>query len=231
MWMPSLVVPPWTSANVALQRDEEPLPGALRVEPGENAGVGDEAQRRAVRGALVVVGDVLAPPCRDAIVVAQPLEQPPQLIGREQEEQHHRVGLLGELVAVRVVALGAQDPVQPLDVPVLRSVGVPVEFFEILVALELTDNAVAVERERTSAGSCPPTFAAPRRRGSASRAARRPARRQEREDLLRNVAQPGHHDVGVGVVAQPALLGIRVLRHGTRRAPSPRGSRSAPARG
>src|SRR5437868_6511328 len=47
--------------------------------------------------------------------------------------------------------------------------------------------------------------------GHAARAARRPGSRQQREDLLRDVAQPGHHEVGVGVVAQAALGVIRVL--------------------
>ena len=142
--MPSLVVPPWTSPTSlsrATRNRSHELSGSSR---GEHAGVGDEAQGRAVRRALVVVGDVLARGVR-AVVVAQPLEQPPQLLAREQEEQHHRVGLLGELVAVGVVALGTQDPVEPLDVPVLGAVGVPVELLEILVALELADDAVAVE--------------------------------------------------------------------------------------
>ena len=52
-------------------------------------------------------------------LVAQPREQPRDLVGREEEEQQHRVGLLGELVAVRIVALGAQDPVEALDVAVV----------------------------------------------------------------------------------------------------------------
>ena len=65
----------------------------------------------------------------------------------EQVEQHDRVGLLGQHVAVGIVSLGAQDPVQPLDPAVLRAVRVPVELGKLLVALELADDAVAVERD------------------------------------------------------------------------------------
>ena len=133
-------------ADVALERHEEALPRALRVQRGQDAGVGDEAQRRAVRGAPVVVLDVLRA-VSGAELVAEPLEQIARssLVG-EQVEQHHRVGLLGQLVAVGIVALGPQDPVEPLDVAVPRPVGVPVELLELLVALELADDAVAVER-------------------------------------------------------------------------------------
>jgi hypothetical protein len=35
--------------------------------------------------------------------------------------------------------------------------------------------------------------------------------RQQRQQLVGNVAQPRHHDVGVGVVAQPAVRRIRVF--------------------
>src|ERR1017187_2869431 len=197
-------------ADVAFQRGEEPLPRGLEVQRREHAAVRDKAQRGAVRCALVVVGDV---PGRGigTVVVAQPLEQPPQLVVGEQEEQHHRVGLLGELVAVGVVALGTQDPVEPLDVPVPGAVGVPVQLLEILVSLELADDAVAVEGNEHPAAHVRPRaqlFVA-----QAQLRAQRvgPRRGQEREDLLRDVAQPRHHDVGVGVVAQAALSGIGVL--------------------
>src|SRR3984893_7421798 len=197
-------------ADVALQRDDEPLPRGLDVQPREHAAVRDEAQRGAVRGALVVVGDVLARGVR-AVAVAQPLEQPPQLVVREQQEQHHRVGLLGELVAVGVIALGTQDPVEPLDVLVLGAVGVPVELLEILVSLELADDAVAVKRDEHPAAHVRP------RAQLLVAEAQLPAQRvgprsgEEREDLLGGVAQPRHHDVGVGVVAQAALSGIGVF--------------------
>ena len=38
-WMPSLVVPPCTSLDVALERDQEPLPRALRIDRGEHTAV------------------------------------------------------------------------------------------------------------------------------------------------------------------------------------------------
>src|SRR3984893_10054498 len=142
-------------ADVALQRDDEPLPRGRDAQPREHAAVRDEAQRGAVRGALVVVGDVLARGVR-AVAVAQPLEQPPQLVVREQWEQHPRVSRLGELVAVGVIALGTQDPVEPLDVPVLGAVGVPVELLEILVSLELAADAVAVKRDEHPAAPVRP---------------------------------------------------------------------------
>ena len=67
-----------------------------------------------------------------------------QLVLREKEEQHYGVGLLRQLVAVGVVAL-ARRIRQPLDVAVLLPVAVPVQLLELLVALELADDAVAVE--------------------------------------------------------------------------------------
>jgi hypothetical protein len=62
-----------------------------------------------------------------AVLVAEALEQAPEGAGREEVEHHHDVGLLGDLVAVGFIALGAQDAVEALDVPVTRPVGVPVE--------------------------------------------------------------------------------------------------------
>ena len=38
MWMPSCVVPPWTSSASLAQRDQEALPGALGVQRGEGSG-------------------------------------------------------------------------------------------------------------------------------------------------------------------------------------------------
>src|SRR6185437_11741205 len=56
------------------------------------------------------------------------------------------VGLLGQLVPVGIVSLGAENSVEPLNPAVLRSVGVPVELGKLLVAFELADDAVVVER-------------------------------------------------------------------------------------
>ena len=106
----------------------------------------DEAQRGAVGGPLVVVLGVPAHHL-GRVVVTQALEESPELVLGEQEEEQHGVGLLGQLVLVRVVALGAQDAVETLDVAVLLAVVVPVELLEVLVALELADEPVAVERD------------------------------------------------------------------------------------
>ena len=62
--------------------------------------------------------------------VAEPVEDLPHLVGRQQVEDHEHVGLLGELVAVRRIALGLEDPVEPLDVAVALLVVEPVELLE-----------------------------------------------------------------------------------------------------
>src|SRR5690606_41564207 len=72
-------------------------------------------------------------------------EQPGQLIRREKVEEHEHVGLLGKLVAVRVVPFRFQDPVQALDVAVTGSVARPIELEQEVVALELADDAIVVE--------------------------------------------------------------------------------------
>ena len=116
--MPSDVVPPWMSDDVGLQHLLEELHRPVAVGPGQHPGVHDAAERRPVRGAGQVVVDHL----RDLFgreAIAEPVEQLTQLVGRQQVEQHQRVGLLGRLVAVDVVVLGLQDAVQPLDVAVL----------------------------------------------------------------------------------------------------------------
>ena len=170
----------------------------------------DEAQRGPVRGAPLVVVDRPAGGF-GRVLVAELREQPAQLVLREQEEQHHRVRLLAQAVAVGIVALGPQDPVEPLDVAVLRAVAIPVEFLQVLVTLELADDAVAVERdEHLAAHLTPPADllvlqADPHAQNVA------PARGKEVEHLLRGLADPRHHHVRVGVVAQPTLGRVRIL--------------------
>ena len=220
-------------ADVGLDGDEEALPGALGVDAGEHRGVRDERERRAVRGAPVVVGDG-AP--REVLVVgdrvvAEAGEDLAQLVVAEQEEQHDRVGLLGELVVVGVVTLGLEDAVHPLDVLVLGPVAVPVELGEVRVALELGDHrvavVVAVGRHRHRRAHLRPARdlvvgdPEPAAQGAAA------ALGQQGEHLRGGRADPGDHHVGVGVVAQPAGLGAAGSARGTRRAPSRRGSRSA----
>jgi hypothetical protein len=58
-----------------------------------------------------------------------------QLVGGEQEEQHHRVGLLGHLLAVGIVAGGLEDPVEALDVGVLGAVAGPAMASAVSAAL------------------------------------------------------------------------------------------------
>ena len=94
--------------------------------------------------------------CLFAVLVAELVEELLELPLGEQEEQHDGVGLLAELVAVGAVALGAQDPVEALDVPVARAICLPVELFQILVALELTDDAARLEGHEHLAGHLPP---------------------------------------------------------------------------
>ena len=198
-------------ADVALERHEEALPRALGVDPGQRGGVGDEAERRAVRGAGVVVLDVLASRVRGE-VVPEPLEELGQLLLGEQEEEHDRIGLLGQLVAVRIVALGPKDPVEALDPAVVAlAVPVPIEVRELPVSLELADDALAVERHQHLAAHVPPRGdlvvgqpePGPQRPGA--------ARRQQVENLRRGGADPRDHDVGVGVVPKAPLLRPRVL--------------------
>ena len=52
------------------------------------------------------------------VVVAKPFQEPSELFGRQQVEQHDDVGLLRDLVAVRAVPLGLQDAIQPVDITV-----------------------------------------------------------------------------------------------------------------
>ena len=119
--------------------------------------------------------------------------------------------MLAEAVAVGAVALGAEDPVEALDVRVSRAVAVPVEFLQVLVTLELADDAVAVEGDEHLAADLLPSLdlvvlqADPHAQNVA------PARGQEVEHLLRGLADPGHHHVRVRVVAQPALVRVRIL--------------------
>ena len=108
-----------------------------------------------MRRALVVVLDVSCGGVA-AVVVPEPLEDLAQFLIGEEEEEHHRVGLLGDLVAVRLVALRPQDPVESLDVPVFRPVRVPVEFCEFIPAFELADDAVLIERNEHPAAHVVP---------------------------------------------------------------------------
>ena len=116
--MPSLVVPPWMSSTSLYRASRKRCHDwsrsrrawihewttRLSVEPCDGAGL----------VVLDAAGDELV-----VVVVSEPLEQLGELVGREQVEEHHHVGLLGELVAVRAVALGLEDAIEALDVAVL----------------------------------------------------------------------------------------------------------------
>ena len=172
--------------------------------------MGDETECRAVRRAPVVVRDV--PGYRAGIVgVPEPPEDLAQLLVPEQEEQHHRVGLFGDLVEVGILALRAQDPVEPLDVAVLRPVRVPVQFLEVLIALELADDPVVVERDEHPPAHVPPHGQFVVADAEPLAQLLRAARGQQRQQLVGDTAQPRHHDVGVCVVAQAAPRRVRVL--------------------
>src|ERR1700730_7371147 len=197
-------------AYVALQRDHVPLPRRLQIQIGEDAGVSHEAQSRTVRSALIVVLQVLAGHVR-GVGIAQPLEDLPELVFAEKEEEEHRVRLLGELVTVWLVTGRLQDPVQPLDVAVLSAISLPVQFLQVFVTLELADDPVAMEgHEHPAAYLLPlpdPRDARPQpvpQEGAA-------AFGEHLEQRGRGLHQPGHHDVRIGVVAQSRFIGARIL--------------------
>lgn len=105
-------------------------------------------------GAGQVVVDGAAP---EVVVeaVAEPGEEGDEFVRREEVAEHEDVGLLGGPVVVDAVPLGLQDPVQPADVAVAGAVGLPVEFVQVAVALELTDDAL-VEGDAQGAGDLLP---------------------------------------------------------------------------
>lgn len=125
--------------------------GFLAVPPGvgallarEHPAVHQAAEGRTMTGAIQVVGDRRAP--RLVVEpVSETVEQGPQLGRVEEIAEHECVGLLGRLIAVDRVPLGLQDPVEPTDVAVSGAVGLPVQFGQLAIALELADDP-AVER-------------------------------------------------------------------------------------
>ena len=126
--------------QVRLEGLREQVPRAVRVRAGRHPRVHQAGERGAVRRAGLVVGDH---PLERLLrqLVAHAAQDPVQLLGGEQVAEHEGVGLLGELVAVGGVALGLQDQVHAADVPVLGAVGLPVELEQVLVALELGEDA------------------------------------------------------------------------------------------
>jgi hypothetical protein len=118
--------------------------------------------------------------------------------------------LLGDLVPVRAVTLGFEHPVQPPDVAVLVPVALPVELPQVFVALELGEHAVGVEDDpHLPADLAPPVqfLVADRQLVGQLLPV---VRRQDLQRLQRALEHPHGHDVGVGVVAQPLLVRVRV---------------------
>jgi hypothetical protein len=107
-----------------------------------------------VRRAREIVVDV----ARDRVrrqLVPETFEQLAELVGRQEVEQHQHVSLLRDLVAVGSVLLGLEDAIQSVDVAVPGVVVLPVELAEILVALELADDAVVMGDEHRAADVLP----------------------------------------------------------------------------
>ncbi|CKO48774.1 Uncharacterised protein [Mycobacterium tuberculosis] len=140
--------------DIGAQDLTEVLHGIAPVGAGENPRMHDSAQGRSIRGAGKIVIHGAWDLCgREA--VAKPGQQADQLVGRQQVEQHQRVGLLGRLVVVHAVALGFQDPVESLDVSVSVPIVIPIQFRQFRIALELADHAVVEWNEHASAHVVP----------------------------------------------------------------------------
>ena len=60
--------------------------------------------------------------------IAQPVEQGTHVLRGEQIKEHQHVGLFGEFVTIRGIPFGFQNTVQPVNVPVLLPVALPLEF-------------------------------------------------------------------------------------------------------
>src|SRR5512132_3823003 len=132
--------------DVALERLEQELPGAASIGARKHPRMHHAAQRRAVRGPVEVVVDR----SRDRVlleVVSEAREELAELVGGEEVEEHEHVGLLRDLVAIGSVTLALENSVEAPDVAVAGAVAVPIELLELLVPLELAEDAVLVEDE------------------------------------------------------------------------------------
>jgi hypothetical protein len=89
--------------------------------------------------------------------IIEVVEQITQFLAGEQIEQHQGVGLLARLISVGRVALRLENAVQSLNVSVLSSIPVPVELSQVLVSLELTEDAIAMEGDKQPAAHLIPT--------------------------------------------------------------------------
>ena len=226
-WMPSPVVPPWRSAMSASRASWQYVQAPAR-RPGEDPAVDEAAEGGAVAGAAAGSSRRCAAPGLVVQAVPQPAEELLELAGREEVAEHEHVGLLGGLVAVDRVALGLQDPVEAADVAVPVPVGVPVQFGEVAVAVELADDA---RRGRAPAAARETSSQRGELAGVEHRCARTaPAARfgKAPQDVQGAGEHPGGGDVGVRVVVQARVGRRRGSRRGTRRVRPLRGSGSAP---
>ena len=144
-------------------------------------------------------------------MVVEPIKQLAQLIRRQQIQQHQRVGLLGGLVPVDVVVLGFEDAVEALNVAVPLPVGVPIQFGQFVVTLELADHAV-VERNEHPPADVDPSAQVPRRSARAFRAGPAGWQRHQLESLHGPQDHPHRHHIGVGVVVDALVRPVRVAR-------------------
>src|SRR5207342_2187648 len=132
--------------DVTLQRLLQESPGLVGGVAGQDPGGHDGAECGAVGGACQVVIDSPGQLFL-AYLVTKMSEQTAELVPRQKVEQHQYIGLLGDFVAIRSVAFSFEYAVQSLDVAVLVPVTLPVEFEQLLVALELAQHTVDVEHD------------------------------------------------------------------------------------
>src|SRR5690606_16496845 len=107
--------------DVAFERLLEKRPGSRPIRPREDPGMHDPAQGGAVRCPLrVVIDDPRYRLMPEGI--AEAAEEGPEFDGREQVEEHQRIGLFRGLVVIYAVPFRLEDPVEALDVAVFLPV-------------------------------------------------------------------------------------------------------------
>ena len=106
--------------------------------------MGDPAKGGAVRGP----GQVKVHGGRDLRrldVVAQPAQEPQELVLAQDIQEHQDVCLFGQPIVVGAVPFSFENQVQPFDVAVGAAVVIPVQFPQGAVPVELADDAAVVE--------------------------------------------------------------------------------------
>ena len=115
-WMPSAVVPPWTSATSPVSASSQYVQASGRWTRARTQAWTRALSVEPCAGAVQVVIDGGVP----GVVVEwiSPTGGTSKRVPRREEiAQHQHIGLFGGLIAVDRVALRLQDPVQPADVP------------------------------------------------------------------------------------------------------------------